>query len=142
MKSLKLAVGSIALASFFFFSCSKTKSNSTSSSSLVGTWNYVTSITDDNKNGVIDATDNVDTLTALGLQVTFNANGTGSTTSLLDTTISPLTWTLTNNNTTLGVKMDTDSVFDYVTVVSLTSTQMQIKDDSDSTINWVNFTKK
>jgi len=142
MKSLKLAVGSIALASFFFFSCSKSDSNSSSSNKLVGSWNYITSISDDNNNGVIDATDGVDSLAAFGFEVTFNANGTGSTTSLLDTTVNNLTWTLSNNNTTLGVKMDTDSVFSYVTLVSLTSTQMQIKDTNNTPTNWVNLTKK
>lgn len=141
MKLLKLAVGSIALASFFFFSCSKSDSKSNSSNALVGTWNYVTSISDDNNNGVIDATDGVDSLAAFGIKVTFNANGTGSTTSLMDTTTQNLSWTLSNNNTTLGVKLDTDTAFSYVTVVSLTSTQMQIKDTTSSPTNWVNLSK-
>lgn len=141
MKSLKLAVGSIALASFFFFSCSKTDTKSSISSRILGTWNYDTYITDNNNNGVIDATDQVDTLTDFGFKVTFNANGTGSTTSLLDTTIKNLTWNLANNNTELGVKLDTDTTFEYSTIVSCTATQMQLKNTGDSLITWLNLIK-
>lgn len=141
MKSLKLAVGSIALASFFFFSCSKTDPKSSASSKIVGTWQYYTGINDDNKNGVIDANDSVDSLEAFEIKVSFNANGTGYTTSLLDTSIQNLTWNLSNNDTQLGIKLDTDSTFTNVTIVSCTSTQMQVRDDNDSTTSWINLIK-
>ena len=141
----------LVLAIFGGLTFASCKKSSSSSPTVVATWTMQRQATDNNMNGVADASEWV-TMASQGITLatlTVNSGGTGSqhikgsftvgsTTINVDTT-EYFTWVLENSNTYIAVNQSGTTT--HMHLDTLTNNLMVTKDTSNSTITWTSFTR-
>ncbi len=139
--------GLLSLASIAMFSCSKSSSSTSSTATkdnMVGTWIITSTASDNNGNGVKDATEIVTSDTSWAHQLsTFNANGTFAD-NYYNFAIHG-NWELLNNNTWVKITVTDTGVnyglTGYSQILSISSTELSIKDTSGG-VSWTTYRKQ
>jgi len=110
--SVKLFVSIIAIGMIALTSCKKGKNDLSNKARLVGKWKMVKVATDANNNNVIDASELVTAPDSVKASFTFNSDETGDlSTDIIGFSLSfPFTWSLTNNDQDLKIKISSGSI--------------------------------
>jgi len=149
-KHLVTIIALAAFAGLSFASCSKPGSSS-SSATVVGTWTMQRQATDNNGNGIADASE-WSTAASQGITLatlTVNSGGSGSehykasftvagTTYNIDT-MENFTWALENSNTYIAVTQGGTTT--HMHLDTLTANLMTTKDTTGGTASWTSFTR-
>ena len=140
MKIISTFLLGFGVAVIAFTSCKKQDdppAKSSLSSYIQGTWKATFRATDDNANGVMDASEKVVDSADLGNTFTFNPNST-FVIKQTGVTVGEEIWTLTNNNTYLKL-MDTAAggVPEFLHIDFLSSSAMTLRDTIGGTAQWI-----
>lgn len=126
-----------ALGVLAFGSCKKDDDGKSRHDMIVGTWSTYRVGSDDNANGMFDASEQDTVATGDMSTVTFNGDGSGSLVSPLITL--PFTWNLGNNDNDITITVPS---FDTTTsrILSIDDNYATIIDDISETGTDVTFT--
>ena len=141
-KKLIVKLSALSLCVLFAVSsCKKSSSSSSEHDNFVGKWKLHQLVQDANGNGVQDATDPISIEDSLMLYITFNSNGSATSTSIFGPG-TPLTWSLSTGNTYLVTVDSGSTAANGLQIVTAPGSTFVVKDTTGGTTNWETFVKQ